>query len=64
MTELSEALLPTPPAGPGDNLRGGEQGAGRGPEESDEQPPDLGDGDRDVDGAGEGPIGVGRIEGD
>ena len=54
MALLGELLVAAAPAGPGDDLMEGGRWAGGGPEEPDEQPPDLGDGEGDVDGAGAG----------
>ena len=45
MTEWGEALVPATPLGPGDDVLGRVRGD---PEETDEEAPNLGDGDRDV----------------
>ena len=45
VTEWGEALVPATPLGPGDDVLGRVRGD---PEETDEEAPNLGDGDRDV----------------
>ena len=50
MAVLGDLLMASAPARPGDDLREAGRRAGRGPEEPDEQPADLGDRDGDMGG--------------